>query len=75
MIKVLLVDDHELVRTGIRRLIEDIKGLEVAGEVLKNKTSGKEFKIVPLPPARQAIIDAGGLIAFTRARLLADKSK
>ncbi len=33
MIKVLLVDDHELVRTGIRRLIEDINGLEVAGEV------------------------------------------
>jgi len=33
VIKVLLVDDHELVRTGIRRLIEDIKGLEVAGEV------------------------------------------
>ena len=33
MIKVLLVDDHELVRTGIRRLIEDIKGLEVIGEV------------------------------------------
>ncbi len=33
MIKVLLVDDHELVRTGIRRLIEDIKGLEVVGEV------------------------------------------
>jgi len=33
VIKVLLVDDHELVRTGIRRLIEDIKGLEVVGEV------------------------------------------
>ncbi|MDX2503445.1 MAG: UvrY/SirA/GacA family response regulator transcription factor [Gammaproteobacteria bacterium] len=33
MIKVLLVDDHELVRTGIRRLIEDIKGLDVVGEV------------------------------------------
>ena len=33
MIKVLLVDDHELVRTGIRRLIDDINGLEVAGEV------------------------------------------
>jgi two-component system invasion response regulator UvrY len=32
VIKVLLVDDHELVRTGIRRLIEDIKGLDVAGE-------------------------------------------
>jgi len=33
VIKVLLVDDHELVRTGIRRLIEDINGLEVVGEV------------------------------------------
>ena len=33
MIKVLLVDDHELVRTGIRRLIDDISGLEVVGEV------------------------------------------
>ncbi|WP_198266009.1 UvrY/SirA/GacA family response regulator transcription factor [sulfur-oxidizing endosymbiont of Gigantopelta aegis] len=31
--KVLLVDDHELVRTGIRRLIDDINGLEVVGEV------------------------------------------
>ncbi len=29
----LLVDDHELVRTGIRRLIDDINGLEVVGEV------------------------------------------
>lgn len=33
MIKVLLVDDHALVRTGIRRLLEDIQGLEVIGEV------------------------------------------
>jgi len=33
VIKVLLVDDHELVRTGIRRLIDDINGLEVVGEV------------------------------------------
>jgi hypothetical protein len=27
--------------------------------------------IFPLPPARQAIIDAGGLIPYARARLLA----
>ncbi|MGP7739719.1 hypothetical protein ACTZVQ_20170, partial [Klebsiella pneumoniae] len=26
MINVLLVDDHELVRAGIRRILEDIKG-------------------------------------------------
>ncbi len=32
MISVLLVDDHELVRAGIRRILEDVKGLKVAGE-------------------------------------------
>ncbi|CFQ52266.1 response regulator [Yersinia frederiksenii] len=33
MISVLLVDDHELVRAGIRRILEDIKGIKVAGEM------------------------------------------
>ncbi|VEA73053.1 Response regulator uvrY [Serratia rubidaea] len=33
MISVLLVDDHELVRAGIRRILEDIKGIKVVGEV------------------------------------------
>ncbi|RQM38122.1 UvrY/SirA/GacA family response regulator transcription factor [Erwinia psidii] len=32
MISVLLVDDHELVRAGIRRILEDIKGFQVVGE-------------------------------------------
>ncbi|MFG1175236.1 UvrY/SirA/GacA family response regulator transcription factor [Erwiniaceae bacterium CAU 1747] len=32
MISVFLVDDHELVRTGIRRILEDIKGIQVVGE-------------------------------------------
>ncbi|WP_411752326.1 UvrY/SirA/GacA family response regulator transcription factor [Serratia sp. (in: enterobacteria)] len=32
MISVLLVDDHELVRAGIRRILEDIKGIKVVGE-------------------------------------------
>ncbi len=35
-----------------------------------NKTSGKSFPVIPLPESRQAIIDAGGLIPFTRARLV-----
>ena len=48
--------------------------LEVKGNMLLNVTKGKEFKIVPLPPARQAIIDAGGLVAYTRARLLEEKA-
>ncbi len=33
MINVFLVDDHELVRTGIRRLLEDVRGIKVVGEV------------------------------------------
>lgn len=33
MIKLLLVDDHELVRTGIRRILEDISDFKVVGEV------------------------------------------
>ncbi|MCP3869472.1 MAG: UvrY/SirA/GacA family response regulator transcription factor [Gammaproteobacteria bacterium] len=32
MIRVLLVDDHELVRTGFRRILEEDAGIEVAGE-------------------------------------------
>lgn len=32
MIKVLLVDDHELVRTGIRRILEETGDMEIVGE-------------------------------------------
>lgn len=32
MIKVVLVDDHQLVRTGIRRILFDAEGIEVIGE-------------------------------------------
>jgi 3-isopropylmalate/(R)-2-methylmalate dehydratase small subunit len=44
--------------------------LEVTGDKVVNKTRGKTFAVVPLPKARQAIIDAGGLIAYTRQRVL-----
>ena len=32
MIKVVVVDDHDLVRTGILRLLEDAKGIKVIGD-------------------------------------------
>ncbi|HFX0991627.1 TPA: LuxR C-terminal-related transcriptional regulator [Pseudomonas aeruginosa] len=32
MIKVLVVDDHDLVRTGITRMLADIEGLQVVGQ-------------------------------------------
>jgi hypothetical protein len=38
---------------------------------LMNKTTGKSFSITLMQKAMQAIIDAGGLIAYTRKRLLA----
>jgi len=44
--------------------------IEVAAGLVRNKTTRKEFATVPLPPARQAIIDAGGLIPYTRKKLL-----
>ncbi len=31
MINVLLVDDHELVRTGIKRILDDVRGIKVVG--------------------------------------------
>ena len=41
-----------------------------AADRVVNKTTGKSFAVVPLPKARQAIIDAGGLIAYTRKRVM-----
>ncbi len=44
--------------------------LEILPDKIINKTSGKEFKTIPHPEAKQKIIDAGGLIPYTRKRLL-----
>lgn len=44
--------------------------LEVRDDTVANLTSGKSFPIEPLPKARQAIIDAGGLIPYARALLM-----
>jgi 3-isopropylmalate/(R)-2-methylmalate dehydratase small subunit len=49
------------------------EGDEIAfedGRVL-NRTLNRAFQVEPLPRARQAIIDAGGLVPYTRARLVA----
>jgi 3-isopropylmalate/(R)-2-methylmalate dehydratase small subunit len=47
--------------------------LEIRDGEVHNLDSGKSFAIEPLPAARQAIIDAGGLIPYTR-KLLADRA-
>jgi len=62
-------------RTVVCPMIDASEGDDLEfteGEIL-NKTTGRRFPIEPLPKARQAIIDAGGLIAYTR-KLLVTKS-
>lgn len=49
--------------------------LEISDDKLINRTTGKSYSIIPHPPTRQAIIDAGGLIAYTRKRLLEQNNK
>lgn len=67
------------INLGLRTIIcPDVEAevgdeLEATDDKVWNRTSGKSFEIVPLPEARQDIINAGGLIAFTRQRLLQQK--
>jgi 3-isopropylmalate/(R)-2-methylmalate dehydratase small subunit len=44
--------------------------IELQIDKVINKTTGKSFDIEPLPQSRQAIIDAGGLIPYTRKLLM-----
>jgi 3-isopropylmalate/(R)-2-methylmalate dehydratase small subunit len=48
--------------------------LEVTDSEVINMTSERSFAVVPLPAAHQAIIDAGGLIPFTRRLLLEERA-
>lgn len=64
------------INVGLRTVIcpdlEATEGdeLELSAERVINKTTGKSFAVLPLPGARQAIIDAGGLVPYTRSLLL-----
>ena len=44
--------------------------LMVAKDKVVNVTTGREFGVTPLPESRQAIVDAGGLVPFTRKLLI-----
>lgn len=59
-------------RTVVCPDIEASEGdeLEIGPDRVANRTTGKNFAVTPLPKARQAIIDAGGLIAYTRTRVM-----
>jgi 3-isopropylmalate/(R)-2-methylmalate dehydratase small subunit len=44
--------------------------LDITSSFITNKSTGKSFPVVPLPKARQAIVEAGGLIPYTRKLVL-----
>jgi 3-isopropylmalate/(R)-2-methylmalate dehydratase small subunit len=48
--------------------------LEIGPESILNKTKERRHPLDPLPPARQAIMAAGGLIPYTRQKLLERRS-
>ena len=48
--------------------------LEITADHVANRTTGKTFDQVKLPAARKGIMDAGGLIPYTRARLMAKQA-
>ncbi|MEC4670919.1 MAG: 3-isopropylmalate dehydratase small subunit [Nitrospirota bacterium] len=43
--------------------------LDIGPQGIQNVTNGKRYTILPLPKASQEILDAGGLIPYTRERL------
>jgi 3-isopropylmalate/(R)-2-methylmalate dehydratase small subunit len=47
--------------------------LEIAGGQVFNKTTQQIYALQPLPDARRAILEAGGLIPYTRQRLLKER--
>ncbi len=44
--------------------------LEIHADRVVDTTTGRSFAIVPLPQSRQAIIEAGGLIPYTRKKVI-----
>ncbi|MCE5305843.1 3-isopropylmalate dehydratase [bacterium] len=44
--------------------------LEITDLKVINRTKNKEYSTVPIPTARKKIVDAGGLISYTRMRLV-----
>jgi len=67
------------VNVGLRLIIcpdiEAVEGdeLELTPDAVVNKTTGNRYDIEPLPPARQAIVDAGGLIPYVRMKLMEER--
>jgi 3-isopropylmalate/(R)-2-methylmalate dehydratase small subunit len=49
--------------------------LELGDDMVVNVTTGQSFPRESLPPARQAIVDAGGLIPYIRKRVVEERGR
>jgi two-component system, NarL family, invasion response regulator UvrY len=47
VLKILVVDDHDLVRTGIKRMLDDIQGIKVIGEARSGEDAVKLVRQIP----------------------------
>jgi len=54
MIKVIVVDDHPVVRRGLKQIIEDEPDMEVAGEA---KNAGECFSLVRMTDCTLVLLD------------------
>ena len=54
---------------GIEAVESD--SIDITPNAVVNTTSGKSYSIIPLSQARQEIVEAGGLIPYSRKRVLA----
>ena len=48
MIKVMLADDHDLVRTGLKRLLDDVDGIQVVVEVTSGEQAVEMVRQLPI---------------------------
>ena len=71
MITVLLVDDHDLVRAGIRRMLDDVEGIQVVAEARSGEEAvrlGRELK--PRPNVILMDVKMPGIGGFEATRKL-----
>lgn len=70
MIRVLLADDHHLVRRGFRRMLEDDEAIEVVGEASHGEEAVRlALEMQPHVVVMDAAMPGGGGLAATRAIL------